>query len=275
MAISRTEKLAIFAGGFFAVLFLLLTLLPRLHIDELLSVDDPDPRPSPSPQATIISVPSPTPKHYPSPTPWGSATPTPTGTPPLPTEDGLMVRELWKFTKGRFVYNVPDYMKQGLTERVEARLSDQDISSDELIRDLKGIGVPRIEKIDISRIMKVSLLGDGGKFDIHSLSTEEQIVSGRDYSQWSWSVTPLSYGEQTLHFKISATIKLEGIGEKAIDIPVLDKKVNVTISPTFIIKSTAQGISWWQFVLGGTTLSGLIVAITSRLRKKKRNQIGF
>ena len=127
--------------------------------------------------------------------------------------------------------------------------------------------------------MKVTLYAEESDFHITKLSSEEQIVTGRPYAQWDWTVMPIRYGERSLHLKATAHVVLERFGEKSVDVPVIDKLINVRISPGYIAKETLKNASTWQYVLGGGSLmavvSGLFAAIRRYRTKRKKIIPGF
>jgi len=210
-----------------------------------------------------IPVPTPTPASSPSPA-------------PSPTLDQIIAEELKKLAEGQIVFAVPENMKQGKSERVEVRISSKQIGS-KLTEGLKSRGTPLVEDIKVATFMKVSLYGEEDEFRITKPpnTTEQQIVTERDYAQWEWQVTPLSFGEQTLYLKATAVIPLAQIGEKTVDVPLMEKRINVSVSPMYIISSTAKKFDWWQFLIGGGVLSGIVVSVWRYLTHKKRRVAGF
>lgn len=207
----------------------------------------------------------------PSPTPVSSPSPAPS-----PTLEQLIAEELKKLVEGQIVFAVPENMKQGKSERVEVRISSKQIGP-KLTEGLKSRGTPLVEDIKVAKFMKVVLYGEEDEFRITKPpdTTEQQIVTERDYAQWEWQVTPLSFGEQTLYLKATAVIPLGQVGEKTIDVPLMEKRINVSVSPLYIVSSTAKKFDWWQFLLGGGVLFGVPVAIWRYLTRHKRRPIGF
>jgi hypothetical protein len=202
-------------------------------------------------------------------------TPTPIPSPsPAPTFEELAAIELRKLTDGRIVFNPPITMKQGQPERLEARISSQDLGP-KLIEGLKGKGIPQTENIKVANVMKVTLFADNDNFAITKLSTDEQIVSGREYAQWEWTVVPRSFGEHSLHLKATATINLDRFGEKSIDVPVIDKNINVRISPLYIATTMLSNMGFWPYIFGGLSLPVIFGAIWRFVSKKKKRPAGF
>jgi Flp pilus assembly pilin Flp len=209
---------------------------------------------------------------HPVPTPTPVSSPSPA---PSPTLQQIIAEELRKLAEGQIVFAVPENMKQGKSERVEVRISSKQIGP-KLTEGLKSRGTPLVEDIKVAKFMKVFLYGEENEFRIiKSPDTEQQIVTERDYAQWEWQVTPLSFGEQTLYLKATAVIPLAQVGEKTIDVPLMEKTINVSVSPMYVVSSTAKKFDWWQFLLGGGVLFGVPVAIWRYLTRRKRRPIGF
>lgn len=214
---------------------------------------------------------------YPSPfssprfSPWPSPTATPTPTPTLSFE-ALVENELKKLTEGRIVFNPPTTMQQGKAERIEARITSQDIGT-KLTEGLKGRGVPKVENVKVGSFMKVLLYAKQDEFHITKLSSDEQVVLGQPYAQWDWMVTPLDYGEHSLHLRATASVVIDRYGEKSVDVPVIDRTINVQISPGYIVKVIIRNAATWQILLGGGVgvliLTGVFAAVRRWLSKRK------
>lgn len=150
------------------------------------------------------------------------------------------------FWQGRVLYNPSDRMKQGARERVEVRISQGMV--DVLTEGLKGLGAPTIHTIQVSRFMSVRLAGE--TFEIRALGNEGQYVPASGFAQWEWDVVPKKWGTHTLQLKVTARLKLDGLGEEPMDLPVLDKTVSVQVSPLYV----AQGIASRHGVLIASTI---------------------
>ena len=123
--------------------------------------------------------------------------------------------------------------------------------------------------------MKTTLSADKGDFQISSLSSEEQVVAGQPYAEWDWIVKPLSYGQHDLYLKASARVVLSGYGEKSVDVPVISKRIQVSISPVYIVKENYLNIPTWQFLVGGGSIVGVISTVVGWLFRRKKGRAGF
>ncbi|TAA74551.1 MAG: hypothetical protein CDV28_12323 [Candidatus Electronema aureum] len=149
--------------------------------------------------------------------------------------------ELSKLPIGRILFNPPNTMKLGISERVEVRISRELYLN--LRSNLKGSGFPQIEELKISELMKVRLSGDD--FQIVPLNEAEQILGEKGFTEWVWDVVPLNRGRKVLHLHVTLRIRLP-FGEEKKDHPVLDKEIYVQINP--IYSSKLFVVKYWQWI---------------------------
>ena len=230
---------------------------------EMLAGTDPNDPCDPNPEgATCLALKPPMP------------TPTPSVTPTLPFSD-IIKEEFKKLPFGRILYSIPEKMEVDVKERIEVRIT-QNITEN-LTRGLKGQGVPQTELIKVGTFMKARLTGDN--FDITPLSHEEQPVLPEVVTQWSWDVTPLEPGNQTLNLLVTVRIKIQGDGEEYWDYPVLDRYIDVKADPLGTFTKWLK--SNWQWIVEMLIASGIISSIIIkrdiikswfRRRRKKSSQ---
>jgi len=163
-------------------------------------------------------------------------------------------------------------MEQGKPERVEARISYQDIG-DAIKKDLKGRGEPELQTIQVGQQMTVTLLADKKEFDIKKYGPDEQLVAGRPFAQCEWEVTPLEYGELTLHLKAVINLSAARTREAAYGIPVIDRPIKVKVNPPYIAAKAAHNRWIWEMILGSgagvVIFGGILKALLNRRRAKK------
>lgn len=186
--------------------------------------------------------------------------------PPLPIANSLQ-----EIHDSKIVFNPSREMEQGKPERVEARISYEDIG-DAIMKDLKGRGEPELKTIQVGQQMTVTLLADEKEFDIKKYGPDEQLVAGRPFAQWEWEVTPLQYGELTLHLKAVINLSAAGTREGAYGIPVIDRPIKVKVNPPYIAAQAARNREIWSLVIGGGSLLGVITGILAWWRKRGRNK---
>jgi len=163
--------------------------------------------------------------------------------PPLPDWYQALKEELDRLPLGMIMFNPPSQMKLGTTERVEVRITHD--PGQDLVRALKGRGVPQIEAVRVGSLMKARLSGEA--FSIKALNDDAQIISPKGYTEWAWEVSPLKAGVQKLYLHITVRIRLP-YGEENKDHPVMDRMVYVEVNPIY---STKKFISnHWQWIVG-------------------------
>jgi len=172
--------------------------------------------------------------------------------------------------ESKILFNPPLQMQQGRKERVEVRISSEDIGP-ALSEGLKGTGTPQVDSVRVSPVMKVVLTGDEGAFNIDNLSVEEQTVAGKPFAQWDYDVTPLKSGTQSLHLQVIAIIHIPERGEKPFEVPVIDKPIQVRINPWFASKRFIANNWQWLWTVIVIPGGGLLW----RFRRKKSKRAGF
>lgn len=168
----------------------------------------------------------------------------------------LMREELDKLSLGQILFNPPNEMKVGQSDRIEVRIS-QNLKID-IHNNLKGKGLPEIFINKVSPFMKVRL--SGNDFDIITLHEEGQIVSKDDYTEWAWDVMPLKAGIKALHLLISVRIQMS-LREEKKDFPIIDKDVKVNVNPIYTTKRFIKNN--WKWIATALILPILGWAIKS------------
>lgn len=197
-----------------------------------------------------------TPSHLPPPV---QTPPTPTVSPsPTPSFQELIDEALKKLPMGRILFNPPKEMEVGDTELVEVRIT-QNITEN-LIKGLKGRGVPQIKETKVSTSMKVRLTGRN--FDIDPQNGATQVIESDKYTNWEFQVTPLKSGIQTLHLTYYIIISIPDYDDKKKEYEVGDWEINVRVNPYWTLKCH------WKFIVATfLTIVGLIIAVIA-IRKK-------
>lgn len=172
--------------------------------------------------------------------------------------------EILKLTSGYLMYNPPQEMTTGNTERIEVRIAWNNTSV--LTEGLKGSGAPIIDDISVSKYMVVKLTGEN--FRVTSLCNDEQIVSANEPAEWDFDVLPLKSGNQDLHLSVSIKIKSADGTISNKDMPVFDRQIKVRVNPLYSLGTFVE--QNWQWVLGGSGigLATMLWALISSLRKK-------
>jgi hypothetical protein len=215
------------------------------------------------------TAPTPSPSPVPSATP--SVSPTPTESPSPSDLEAIIEKEVQKLRESKIVFNPPREMQEQKTEKVEARISLEDIGP-ALAQGLEGHGAPETATLKVSPIMKVTLTGDPTAFHIEG-SGAEQIVAGKPFAQWEWYVTPLKAGDLNLTLTATATIDVPGRGEKPAYYKTLEKPITVHVDRWRASKQFFANN--WQWLWTVILVPGLGLIWGLRKRRNRKARAGF
>lgn len=158
---------------------------------------------------------------------------------------------------GRLLFNPPDRMRLGQTERVEVRLTRSLDLDAELLEKVQGPGEPKLEVIKTASRMAVTLTGDG--FDIKRYSDEEQAVTQDGITTWEFDIRAKKGGEQKLLMSVSLRIPVPGQPLVHQNIPVREATINVRITVPAL-----AGVVFgdWRWVTAtAIAIAGVVVAV--------------
>jgi len=134
---------------------------------------------------------------------------------------------------GQIVYNIPDTMNVLQDYKIVIRISKESNLID-IQENLNGRTVR--SELRVENRMEVKVVDpSGNNFNIIPINRERQLVENGEYTQWSFSVTPLKSGE---NLKLDLVVSII-IGEDIKEIVYTDS-VLVKSSPTKQVKS------WWD-----------------------------
>lgn len=134
---------------------------------------------------------------------------------------------------GQIVYNIPDTMDVFQDYKIVIRISKES-NLIEIKENLNGRTVR--SDLRVENRMEVKVVDPSGdNFKIIPINRERQLVESGEYTQWSFSVTPLKIGED---LKLDLVVSII-VGEDVKEIVYTDS-VLVKSSPTKQIKS------WWD-----------------------------
>ena len=159
---------------------------------------------------------------------------------------------------GRLLFNPPDRMRLGDTERVEVRLTRTLTLDAELLKDLRGHGEPQLEEIPTSPLMAVTLKGDG--FQITPYSDEEQSVTPEGITTWEFDIRALKRGQQRLVISVSLRIPVAGQPLERKSIPVREATIDVQVGAPALIAHFVSA-NWQWFVGTAIAIAAVLVAV--------------
>lgn len=261
--VGQTYALRFFRPGFKAVerSNITVTLNSSSTLDMQLDLGS---SPSPSGSPAQSPVPSPTPSSSP------IVSPTPSASPGPPDLEALIEKEVQKLRESKIVFNPPREMQEQKMEKIEARISFEDIGP-ALAQGLEGSGTPQTETLKVSPIMNVTLTGDPTAFQIEG-SGAEQVVAGKPFAQWDWYVTPLKSGDQNLTLTATATIYTPERGEKPAYYKTLEKPILVHVDRWRASKQFFANNWQWLWTVILVPGVGLLWGLRRRKQRKRRSR---
>jgi serine/threonine protein kinase len=185
--------------------------------------------------------------------PSGAPAPAPQagGHPAQPTDRlSRTVRSLVQ--QGLLVFNPPEEMRQGITDRIEVGIARSADFREALSEGLRGRGQPRYEEIETSSLMTVELRGDA--FQVTSYSTPEQVVAPA--ARWEFDVRPTRAGQQTLTLCVCLRLtgrEFDPLGGGRRSVPVLERSIRIRVSMAYSTRRFVAGN--WQWLIA--TVAGL------------------
>ena len=159
---------------------------------------------------------------------------------------------------GQLLFNPPDHMQLGHTERVEVRVARTLELNLELLEHLRGHGEPHLEEVLTAPIMAVTLKGDG--FRITAYSDEEQSVTTDSITSWEFDIYALIRGRQRLVLSVSLRIPVVGQRLEHKNIPVREAMIDVQVGiPTRVGYFVSS--NWQWFVGTAIAIAAVVVAV--------------
>jgi hypothetical protein len=159
---------------------------------------------------------------------------------------------------GRLLFNPPDRMRLGETERVEVRLTRALELDAELFKELRGHGEPQLEEVLTAPLMAVTLTGDG--FDITGHSDEEQAVSPDGITTWEFDIRAAKRGQQRLFMSVSLRFPVPGLPLVHKSVPVRETTIHVQVGAPALVGLFVTG--YWQWLVGtAIAVAAVVVAV--------------
>jgi hypothetical protein len=158
---------------------------------------------------------------------------------------------------GRLMFNPPDQMRLGQTERVEVRAAGTLGLDAELLEHLRGHGEPRMEEIPTAPLMAMALRGDG--FVVTSYSDEEQVISEDAVTTWEFDIRAKKRGEQRLVLSVSLRVPVLGWPSQHRSIPVREVTIDVRVGAPARVGLFVSA-NWQWFVGTSIAIAAVVVA---------------
>jgi hypothetical protein len=161
---------------------------------------------------------------------------------------------------GSVLWNIPDEMRVGERERIEIRVGDAKVAEAQLLAGLRGRGLPQIDTLEVSRLMRVTLVSDDKDFSVQALSNLDQYIREAQVARWDFDITPLRSGQRTLRILVSIRVRVEGKDE-LIDLPSYECDVHVRVAPFHTARLVCR--KNWQWIASSIAIP-LIVWVATK-----------
>jgi len=160
---------------------------------------------------------------------------------------------------GSVLWNIPDEMQVGERERIEIRVGDTKVADAQLLAGLRGRGLPQIDTLEVSRLMRVTLMSDDKDFSVQALSNLDQYIREAQVARWDFDITPLRSGQHTLRILVSIRVRVEGKDE-LIDLPSYECEVDVRVSPFHTVRLFCR--KHWQWIASTIAIPLIVWVVT-------------
>jgi hypothetical protein len=167
---------------------------------------------------------------------------------------------------GQVLFNHPTEMELRKPDSVKVRISQSLL--EDLSHDLKKGGTTKRNQIPVSASMRVEVSGDP-YFNVTPLSEEEQLITRKGFSEWSFTVIPQKAGTWPLHLRVSAVIHTPWGSDKFKSYPVKDEDVRVRVT---VIGAVGNFLSDnWQW-LWTTVLIPVAILVWKKIRSNREKK---
>ncbi len=183
-----------------------------------------------------------------------------------------ITNSLNQLPKGEIYHNVPEKMKVGVSDTIEAGIAPQ--VTERIKKEIQGKGNINVEsgvRFDPSGMeMKVVVQND--EFKVFEVKGGEQFVTASTPGRWIWQVTPLKAGDNLIVVKAIVKLNVPELKiTRSVEVEVFRATRQVQVNPAY---SASQFIaSNWKEVVGliigpGSLVGGITWWIVSRNKKK-------
>jgi hypothetical protein len=171
-----------------------------------------------------------------------------------PPDQSPLDAALEKLVSGNIAFNTPDRIPLGKSRVIEAKLSTN-VPPNVLLTQLSEAGAKESASIKVSDRMTATLIG-GGAFDVLPSGPQQQFISKKEVTTWTWVVTPKQGGTQFLMLSFDAVLSVDGKdGMRTIN--TFKRKIQIDVpwpetpSEWFVLlKNWFENVSWfWLTIL--------------------------
>lgn len=217
-----------------------------------------------------------------------TASPVPTPTPPKkrsyyrsyrtapnPSE-AVINAALEKLPVGQVYHNVPDEMKVGVEETIEAGIAPQ--ITQQIKDEIQGRGQVNIKSGVLFDPMGVTmkLIVNPQEFKVFEQKGGEQFVTSQLPGKWTWQVTPIEPGKHRITILATVNLILPNSKTRTIETVVFQDQREVKVNWGYTISEFIM-TNWKELIpliVGSGSLSGLIGwYLAKRQEKQKQTRV--
>lgn len=170
------------------------------------------------------------------------------------------------FSYGKIAYSFPDTMFYDKTEVVTLRITRNEPESTLIETMIVKDRTVTVDSIRVSSAMTAELIDlspDKSCFLIKEISTAEQSIEEKGFTEWQWSVKPIKSGYNPVKLIIKIRTNQDGV-QSFKDIPVFNKVIFIKAQPISFLKGF--WLKYWQWLF-----STLIIPVFVYFYKKKKS----
>jgi hypothetical protein len=203
------------------------------------------------------------------------STPAGTESPALSPEkvkaEDVIAKALTELSQGQVYHNVPEEMKVGVSETIEAGIAPE--VTEKIKRELQGKGVIHTQSgvaYDPSGV-EMKLVVNKDEFDVLEVKSGKQFVTVKTPGKWIWQVKPLKSGDNLIIVKAIVELNVPELKvTRPVEVEVFSATRRVDVNLGY---SVSQFVSTnWKEVLGLVIGSGSLASLVTWWIGKKENK---
>jgi hypothetical protein len=190
---------------------------------------------------------------------------------PNPSE-AVINASLDKLPVGQVYHNVPDEMKVGVEETIEAGIAPE--ITPEIKNEIQGRGQVNIKsgvRFDPMG-MTMKLIVNPQEFKVFEQQGDEQFVTSELPGKWVWQVTPIEPGKHQMTILATLNLNLPGSKTRTIKTIVFQDQREVKVNWEYTISGFIM-TNWKELIpliVGSGSLSGMIGWYLAKRQEKQK-----
>jgi hypothetical protein len=195
-----------------------------------------------------------------------ASTPTPSVPTTLPPEkvkaEDVIAKALTELSQGQVYHNVPEEMKVGVSETIEAGIAPE--VTEKIKKELQGKGAIHTQSgvaYDPSGV-EMKLVVNKDEFDLLEVRGGKQFVTAKTPGKWIWQVTPKKSGDNLIIVKAVVELNVPELKvTRPVEVEVFSATRRVDVNLGY---SVSQFVSTnWKEVLGLVIGSGSLASLVT------------